>query len=106
VNIQNLALPREPRTASPGGSPAHSCKFEEGLLVEILCQKSDVAISVSQTSKIYPAKLQESTSRGNATQVQEKQCPAEIQTNFALALYQGARQKAAHTIARDFPCHT
>jgi len=48
-----LALPREPRTASADDRPAHSCEFEEGSEVDILCQKSDVAIRVSQTSKIY-----------------------------------------------------
>jgi hypothetical protein len=46
--IHSWVLPRDPRAASPAAAPAHSC--EEETEADTLCQKSDVAIGVSETS--------------------------------------------------------
>src|ERR1039457_6705181 len=47
--IHSLTLPRETREGSPTAPPAHS--GEEDTEAETLCQNSDVAISVLQTSR-------------------------------------------------------
>jgi hypothetical protein len=59
TTIQSMAMPRRSRDGSPTYPPVDS--REDDTEFEILCQNSDVAISVPQTSKFQDVRIKEKT---------------------------------------------